>query len=861
MIQRSILLTYFASFLCGILVFMGQQNSRMNISNLKFYPSDWFYLQRAYPGNELKYEKYFEAVEHVKKQKSKFNPLSEKEWIQVGPTNIGGRITTLDVVPSNPNVILIGAAAGGVFKSTDGGDSWQPKTDYYPSLSSGALKIDPNNSDIVYFGSGEANISADSYPGFGLIKSTDNGETWFYSGLDSVRHISKMEIHPVNSNLIFVAASGGLYSKSQHRGVYKSENGGVTWEKVLFLNDSTSAIDVAIDPIHTNIVYASMWERLRGPTFRKAAGVSSGIYKSTNKGATWYRLKNGLPAPLNTIGRITIAVAKSNPNFIYALYRRSTSPNGDNNILEGFYKSIDKGENWTKMTASNLSGFASFGWYFGMMEVDPTDHNKVYLGDIDIFKTTNGGSSFTNITNSYSGSFLSQHPDQHALWINPSNPNLIYNGNDGGFFISVNQGSSWVKKFDLPISQFYASTIDFLLPFRKYGGTQDNGTLGTQSGGVDNWSEFYGGDGFHCLVDYTNSNVIYAEYQFGGLGKSTDGGINFFSAVNGISTSDRFNWSTPYVMDEKNPNRLFYGSNKIYQTTDGAQSWTPISGDLTRGRNGRLGTISSISSAALMDGKRVIYAGTDDAKVWVSTNTGINWIDITGTLPMRYVTRVEADKRLPSVAYITLSGYNLDELGSHIFRTNDFGNSWANISSNLPNVPVNDIVIDYNHDSVLYVGCDVGVFYSTNLGGSWNILGKGLPNSPVFDLSYHQPTKKLIAATHGRSMFEFDLSSILSNMDKDIKLLSIESSLFQNYPNPFNSVTKIKYSLSRTEHVSLKVYDNLGRAVAELVNGIKEAGIHYSNFSILNYQIPSGIYFYKLKVGSEEKVKKFVYLK
>jgi len=859
--MKRISITYLISFLCGMLILITQQNPRTNFVSTKYFPSDWFYLQRAFPGTELLDQKYFEAVEHVKKLKLRNNRLSEQKWIQVGPSNIGGRITALDVVKSNPNIILIGAAAGGVFKSTDGGDTWQAKTDYFPSLSSGVLKIDPNNSDIVYFGSGEANISADSYPGFGILKSTDNGETWFQSGLDSVRHISKMEIHLANSNLIFVAASGGLYSKGQHRGVYRSQDGGASWERKLFLNDSTSAIDIAIDPIDTNIVYASMWERLRGPTFRKAAGVSSGIYKSTNKGETWYRLSNGLPAPLNTIGRITIAVAKSNPNFIYSLYRRSTSPNGDNNILEGFYRSTDKGEIWTKMTASNLSSFASFGWYFGMMEVDPTDHNKVYLGDIDIFKTTNGGSSFTNITNSYSGSFLAQHPDQHTLWIHPSNPNLIYNGNDGGFFISTNQGNSWIKKFNLPITQFYASTIDHLLPFRKYGGTQDNGTLGTQSGGVDNWSEFYGGDGFHCLVDYTNSNIIYVEYQFGGLGKSTDGGINFFPAVNGISTSDRFNWSTPYVMDEKNPNILFYGSNKIYQTTDGAQNWTAISGDLTRGRNGRLGTISSISSAALTDGRRVLYVGTDDAKVWVSTNTGLNWIDITGTLPMRYVTRIEADKNFPSTAYVTLSGYNLDELGSHIFRTSDYGNSWVNISSNLPNVPVNDIVIDYNHDSVLYTGCDVGVFYSTNLGGSWNILGKELPNSPVFDLSYHQPTKKLIAATHGRSMFEFDLTSTLSDVNDKSRLLPVDFTTYQNYPNPFNSITKINYSLAKREHVSLKIYDGLGREVADLVNEVKDAGIHYSIFSSQDYKISSGIYFYKLKVGNVEKVKKLIYLK
>lgn len=862
---------FFILLSVGVLLLSNSFQSKSKTESNKYYPSDWFFMQRAYPERELNFEKYFTAVKKVQQFKKIFNFTLAQKWNQVGPTNIGGRITALDVVPTNPKIIYIGAAAGGVFKSTDGGFTWYAKTDHFPSLSSGAIKIDPNNTDIIYFGSGEANSSGDSYPGFGMLKSTDAGGTWFHSGLDSVRHISKMEIHPSNSNLIFVAAAGGLYSKGIHRGVYRSENGGASWERVLFLNDSTSAIDVAIDPIDTNIVYASMWERLRGPTFRKVAGFSSGIYKSTDKGNSWNRLVNGLPGALNTIGRIAIAVSNSNPNYIYALYRKSTAPNGDINIFEGFYRSTNKGLTWTKMSATGISGFASFGWYFGMMEVDPTDHNKLYLGDIDIFKTTNGGVSFTNITNSYSGSFLQQHPDQHALWINPSNTNIIYNGNDGGFFISTNQGASWNKKFDLPISQFYASTIDYLLPFRKYGGTQDNGTLGTRAGGINDWEELYGGDGFHCIVDYTNSNILYAEYQFGGLGKSTNGGSTFFSATNGISSSDRFNWSTPYVMDEKNPNVLFYGSNKIYQTTNGAQSWNAISGDLTRGRNGRLGTISSISTTALPDGKRVVYVGTDDAKVWVSTNTGTTWTDISGTLPMRYVTRIECNKGNPGTAYVTLSGYNIDETSSHVFRTVNYGNTWIDIGTNLPNVPVNDIIIDYNHDSVLYVGCDVGVFYSTNLGGVWNILGSDLPNSPVFDLSYHQPTKKLIAATHGRSMFEFDLSSIQTDVKSELKIELIDFVLYQNYPNPFsaegisasggNPITNIKFNIPHSALVSLKVYDILGKEISTLVNEVKEAGTHNSTFRISSSSFPSGIYFYKLKVGNTERVKKFVYLR
>ncbi|MCX8010853.1 MAG: hypothetical protein N3A61_06860, partial [Ignavibacteria bacterium] len=282
-----------ASFLFAFIVaFYNQYNHKLP-EQFDYHPSDWFYYQRAYPNTDIDFNQYFEAVYQYEQMKLHLNKSMIKSWQTVGPFNIGGRITSIDVDPTNKNIIYIGAAAGGLFKSTDGGNSWKALTDFYPSLSSGVVKVDPNNPNTVYFGSGEANSSGDSYPGFGMLKSTDAGETWFKIGLDSSRHISKMEVHPLNSNLIFVAVAGGLYSKGEHRGIYRSEDGGLTWQRVLFLNDSTSAIDVAIDPSNTNIVYAAMWERMRSPTYRKAAGISSGIYKSTNRGNSWTQLTNG----------------------------------------------------------------------------------------------------------------------------------------------------------------------------------------------------------------------------------------------------------------------------------------------------------------------------------------------------------------------------------------------------------------------------------------------------------------------------------------------------------------------------------------------------------------------------------------
>jgi photosystem II stability/assembly factor-like uncharacterized protein len=823
----------------------------------KFYPSDWFYLQRAYPNDKIPIEKYFTAIEEKQNMISKNLNTFGAGWYPVGPSNVGGRITALDYDPVN-NFLYIGAAAGGIFKSTDFGNSWIPKTDFFPSLSIGALVVDPVNSNVIYCGTGEANISTDSYAGFGMLKSTDYGETWFISGLVVSRHIAEIEIHPLNTSILYAAVSGGLYSKSEDRGIYKSTDAGASWNKVLFLNDSTSAIDVAVDPGDLNVVYAAMWERLRGPSFRKAAGVNSGIYKSTDGGANWTQLLNGLPSPNPILGRISIAVAPGNPNYVYALYKKASSPNGSDNTFHSFYRSTDKGNIWAQMPNGILpSEFSGFGWYFGLLEVDPNDHNLVYCADIDLFKSTNGGSNWQNITNSYSGSFDEQHPDQHAMWINPLNQDNLIVGNDGGMFNTNAGGAPWTKSYDLPISQFYASEIDYLQPEIKLGGTQDNGTL-KSDGTINNWDFIWGGDGFHTKVDYTNSNIIYAESQWGGIVKSTSGGQNFNYIGNGIDFS-RTNWSTPYVLDVQDPNILYFGTYKLHRTTNGGNNWTEISPDLTRGANGRLGTITCITSAVESDNiTRVIYVGTDDSKLSVSTNSGTSWEDKTGILPQRYMTDVLADVREPATAYVTLSGYNLDETNPHVFRTIDYGMNWIDISGNLPDIPVNSIIIEYNDDSTLYVGTDAGVFFTQNLGSSWDVLGTALPNSPVFDINYHQPSHKLVAGTHGRSLFEIDLSGV-TGVNQGTDLIVNNFKLYQNYPNPFNPATTISFSVPVKSELVLKVFNFLGEEVAQLVNEEKEAGQHSVEFDAK--LLPSGVYLYKIQAGNFTETKKMILMK
>lgn len=826
-----------------------EEESERN-DNAKMEPSEWFYTQRAYPFEEIPIEKYFDAVN--KKQTLALQTSMSIPWNPIGPSNIGGRVCSIVADPLNPNIIIIGAAAGGIFKTTNGGLNWTPKTDFAPALGMGSLEMDPNNSNIIYAGTGEQNSAIDCYPGYGMLKSTDKGDTWNVIGLSEVLNISAIKVHPLNSNIIY-ASGMGYRSRSVNKGIYKSTNAGATWNKVLFVSDSTSAIDIGIDYSDINVVYAAFWERIRSPSISLTGGISSGLYRSSNGGANWTLLgtANGLPAPSATTGRININVAKANSSVIHAIYRTTAGNN-----ISGIYKSTNKGLNWTSLSMSGVES-SGFDWYFGLIETDPTNANTLYIGSVDVFKTTNSGASWANMTNAYSGSFDQQHPDQHTLWINPLNSQSLILGNDGGIFVSTNGGINWTKKYDLPISQYYAGCIDYLNPAKKYGGTQDNGSHGSVNAGVAGWEVLYGGDGFQSQVDYTNSNIIYMESQNGGLGRSVDGGNNFDYIASGLDLT-RTNWSSPYMLDIQNPSIVYFGSYVLNKSTDKGDNWNVISPDLTRGANGRLGTLTALSNAVLPSTQRVIYTGADDGRVMVTTNSGTSWTDISAGLPVRYVTDVIADKRNPAIAYVTLSGFNMDNTSTHIFRTTNYGANWNNISGNLLNVPANSLIIDYNKDSTLFVGTDAGVYYTTRLGASWAQLGTGLPNAPVFDLIYHQPSKKLIAATHGRSMFEIDISNLPTGINNNSQIVS-DFILKQNYPNPFNPETHISFELKTKSFVSLKIFDLSGKEVAKLIEEVKPEGSYNIKFN--GADLSSGVYFYRLDGDNFTDVKKMILLK
>jgi photosystem II stability/assembly factor-like uncharacterized protein len=823
------------------------------------FPSDWFFMQRAYPFGQVPLEKYYQAIEQTKRIKASSRSSTTNPWVLLGPTNIGGRVTDIEMSPTSFDIIYAGIASGGVFKSIDGGTSWLPIFDETYTMSIGDLVVDPTNPNIIYVGTGEVNGGGGSvtYGGNGVYKSTDGGSTWNHFGHEATEFISRILINPLNPQIVFLGAMGKLFGKNSERGLYRSTDGGINWENKLFISDSTGCIDVVINPLHPDTVFAAMWERIRRPDRLSYGGPSCGLYRSTDGGENWTELVNGLPNNSPNIGRIGISICAYSPNIIYAIYADNIG------YFDGVYKSTNNGDSWTRTNDGSLSGlFSSYGWWFGNIRVDPSNPNNVFVMGLDVYKTTNGGSSWF----SSSGGM---HVDQHGMYIHPTNPNFIVAGNDGGVYKSTNAGSSWNFITSMPITQFYTCDVDLQYPNRYYGGTQDNGTNRTLTGTPNSWQQIYGGDGFYVLVDPSNNNYVYAEYQYGGFARSTNGGNNFSYGLNGVSGTDRFNWSTPFIIDPTNPTVLYLGTHRLYKTTNRAVSWTPISPDLTNGPpNGNqvYGTITTIASAP--SDTNVVYVGTDDGNVQVTLDGGSNWTKISNPLPIRWVTRVAVDPYNAMIAYVTLSGYRYDEYLPHVFRTTDAGANWQSISSNLPDAPVNDIIVDPDSAGRLFVATDVGVFVSDSLGDSWNYLGENLPNSPITDLVLHNPTRTLIAATFGRSMYSINLTPV-TNIKNEIAVIN-NFILYQNYPNPFNPTTNIKFtlspSLSLRERVSegrvratLKVYDLLGNEVTTLVNEEKAAGEYEVEFD--GSWLPSGIYFYKFQAGDFRETKKMVLIK
>ncbi|MGB1210082.1 MAG: WD40/YVTN/BNR-like repeat-containing protein [Lacinutrix venerupis] len=775
----------------------------------------------------------------------------------IGPTVMSGRVVDIDVNPNNTSEFYVGYASGGLWHTTNNGSSFTPILDSAQTQNVGDIAVDWK-SRTIWVGSGENNSSRSSYAGIGVLKSTNNGETWEHVGLPDSHHIGRILINPNNVNEVVVGVTGHLYSSNQERGIYKTKDGGKTWQQTLFVDENSGIIDVQQSPNNFNTLYASSWTRDRKAWNFDGSGNNSAIFKSTDAGETWQRMstkESGFPTG-NGVGRIGLAV--SNDNVLYAFhdsqFRRKEEGKKeetrglkkeefktmstetflalDDKKLNGFlkmngfqekyraenvkqmvrsgnvkpidlanyledansmlfdtpvigaevYKSIDGGKTWKKTHDDYLDDvYYSYGYYFGEIRVDLQDENGIYIMGVPILKSKDGGKTFTSISRE------NVHADHQALWVNPKVAGHLINGNDGGLNMSYDDGETWEKLNVNSVGQFYAINVDNQKPYRVYGGLQDNGVwVGAHNAPQDRawhqngqypWESIMGGDGMQIEIDNRNANIVYTGYQFGNyyrINRET-GEQKYIQPKHELGESPyRFNWQTPIHLSRHNQDILYLGGNKLMRSLDKGDSWKAISNDLTNGGkkgNVAYGTLTSISESPFEFG--LIYVGSDDGLVHVTKNGGGNWINISAGLPKDlWVSRVVASKHKKERVYLTLNGYRWDDFTSYVYKSDDYGQTWSSIASNIPASPVNVIREDYKNENILYLGTDNGAYVSFNKGENWEAFSKNLPAVAVHDIVLHEESNDLLLGTHGRSIYKTNVEP-LQDMNASVKNQSL----------------------------------------------------------------------------------------
>lgn len=811
---------------------------------------DWNF-KRAYPNEDIPSSKYYEAYLFAQKNLKKINGINY-QWEQIGPHNIGGRTLDVEFNPQNPNTIFAGAASGGIWRSYTAGVgpmAWERIETGYPVLGVSSIAISPNDSNVIFIGTGEVynyqlalggeviRTTRGSY-GIGILKTTDYGQTWTKSldwSYEQQRGVNDVEIDPNNDSIIWAATT---------EGIFKSTDAGTTWENV---HQVIMGFDIAINPINSNIVFA---------THGNFGSTGHGIYRTTDGGNTWTKLGSGLPPTFN--GKAVLSIYLPDPNIIYASIGNGSSTGTGTWLCQ----SMDGGTNWVVVNSTDYSTYQ--GWYSHWVGVSPFNSNLVLAGGIDIFKSNNGGYVLTQKSYWYKWDFGVTppggpegppdyvHADQHSITFHPTNPNIIYFGTDGGVFRTTDAGETFEGcNGGYQSTQFYNGfSSSFNLPDLAIGGMQDNASAIYQ--GNVAWFRTLGGDGCQTGIDPNNDNILYGTYQYLNILKSTDGGLNWSGITPSGMESPAF--VAPFVVCRSNPNFIYAGSKKFHRTTNGGMNWTLGNGGAVLDGN----QILSIGvSATSTDTVYVATAPvTSRAKVFRSTDGGITFTNITGTLPDRYPDDIAVDPNDSKTLYIVFSGFGT----SHLFKSTDAGDNWIDIGSSLPDVPSSAISIDPNNSDILYFGNDLGVYISTDAGQSWLDYSIGLPNGCiVIDLSVVRATNRIRAVTHGNGVYEAPLYNPVSVDDKKDNLV-YDFKLEQNYPNPFNPSTKISWQSPISGWQTIKLYDLTGKEIETIVNGYFEAGSH-STLYIVNSSLPSGVYYYRLTIGDYSQTKKMIYIK
>jgi photosystem II stability/assembly factor-like uncharacterized protein len=729
----------------------------------------------------------------------------------IGPGAMSGRITAIAVDPNRPEVIYAGAASGGVWRSTSGGTAWRPIFDKAPVQGIGSIAVSPRNPDEIWVGTGEGNPRNSQNFGAGIFKTINGGQDWVCMGLTGTRTIHRVVLHRDNPDVIFAASQGSTYGPTEERGVFKSSDGGKTWKKVLYVNDLTGCADLVADPQNPNKLYAAMWEYRRWPWFFKSGGKGSGLYVSYDAGETWERRtdKDGLPE--GDLGRIGLAVSKSNPEVVYALVEAK-----DNAL----YKSTDGGKKWQKM-ADKGQGDRPF--YYSEIYVDPKNENRVYSIFTFISRSEDGGKSFST----WAGWTI--HPDHHAFWISPDDPNYIINGNDGGLNITRDGGKTWRFAENIPVGQFYHVETDNEWPYNVYGGLQDNGSwVGPsavwKSGGIRNsdWQEVYFGDGFETMPRKDDPRYVFAQSQGGELGlvDRKTGETKYLKPLHPDGkTKLRFNWNSALAQDPHRPQGIYFGSQFVHYSSDLGQNWQIISPDLTTNDTSKMHqdvsggltfdatnaenhcTIIAINPSPVQQG--VVWAGTDDGQVQLTRDGGKTWENFGDKLPEvpknGWVPAIEASPVNAGEAFVVLNNYRQNDWQPYLYHTADFGKKWKRLASpkNLPAANGANggnyclsVVQDPEVPNLLFLGTEHGLFVSINYGETWvQFPGESFPAVPIFDMKIQQREGDLVLGTFGRGIWILDNLSPLRELaragavmlDQPFKLLPAQPGILAEY--------------------------------------------------------------------------------
>jgi len=724
--------------------------------------------------------------QHVRmKEASLFKNL---RWQFLGPTNISGRVT--DVALPTPRgqhyAIYVATASGGVWKSENEGTTWMPVFEHGISTSIGDVTVAPSDDQTVWIGLGEANIFRSSMAGAGVYRSTDAGDTWTHMGLAGTHTIPRIIIHPTNPDIVYVASSGHEWTYDEHRGVYKSVDGGETWQKVLYINDQTGVIDLVMDPTDANVIYAATWQRIRkrwNDPRNEPHYSGSGIYRTRDGGTTWQPINTGLPEPQHR-GRIGIDLCRAKPNVIYAFvdnYESAPVRQGSRDsygrerraaILGAqVYRSDDHGDSWRKVSPSNRymrSLSATYGWVFGQIRVDPNDEETIYVMGLALNVSRDGGKTFERLGR--------MHGDHHALFIDPDNSDYLVNGNDGGAVISYDRGQHW-REFthQIPAVQFFNVACDMDTPFHVYGSVQDHGSFrGTVdlTNGRDKIprTEFErapGWEGSSHAIDPTNPETVYAAGFYGSIYRQdigSDKRVPIKPKAGPHEPPLRGQWIAPFILSPHNPRILYHGMNFLYRSWDRGDKFQRISPDLTRNDPEEKGdipyqTISTISESPFQLG--LVYVGTDDGRVHVTRDGGDHWKEIVyGISPNRWISRLVASRHDKATVYMAQNGKRHDDFRPYLWKSNDFGQTWRNLAADIPSGPINVIREDPKKSTILYVGTDLGVYVTLDAGASWHVLANSLPTTFVHDLIIHPRDDIMVIATHGRGMYALDVRPI-----------------------------------------------------------------------------------------------------